>query len=77
MIENRIKHYLELLDVSMSEVAAYMNVSYQSIVSDMKRSNFTIKKALDYIELLERISYEKSDGKQMLQLKLDDLFFIK
>lgn len=77
---NRIKYYREKFNLTQGELAEYLDCTDYRTVSNDEKNNGTDKgvslfKAYDYIDAFREISAKATHGEQVLDLKVDDLFF--
>lgn len=71
-----IKKYRELLGLSQSELAEYLDYGYTTVLSDEKNNrSLGIDKIYDYIDAFKYFSSVKSNGKQVLRLDPNDLVY--
>jgi len=74
---NKIRFYRELLGLTQSELGEYLGIGFTAVIYDEKenKTNIGINKLYKYIDAFKKISREKSNGKLVLRLKLDDLVY--
>ncbi|MBL7576417.1 hypothetical protein SAMN00017477_0082 [Peptoniphilus asaccharolyticus DSM 20463] len=73
---NRIKYFINLLNVSLKDFSNFSEISYPNLIRVVSRTdNLNIKTANIYLNKIEELSEKLSDGEQILFLSIDDLFF--
>ncbi len=76
MIENNIKQYRKKFKVTQQELAEELGTSKQYISNlELCKTIPSIEGCFKIINAFQNITCKKSNGKQVVQLKIEDMFY--